>query len=92
MACLHGLLWQAEKLGLCRWMGSSIGLGARILKPFSMFADVRIRTTHGNMFMIKQSDDFEMYSSTSKGAIQGYGYEFHKSKFQTRVTHLDANN
>lgn len=31
----------------------------------------------GNMIMIEHSSDFELFSSTSKGAIQGYGYEFH---------------
>ncbi|SCO46851.1 probable rhamnogalacturonase A precursor [Fusarium fujikuroi] len=38
----------------------------------------RIGTDGGNMFMFKHLEDFEFYSSTSKGAIQGYGYEFHK--------------
>ncbi|KAL3421723.1 rhamnogalacturonase A precursor [Phlyctema vagabunda] len=37
----------------------------------------RTGTAGGNMFMIKHTTDFEMYSSTSAGAIQGYGYEFH---------------
>ncbi|XHG09069.1 hypothetical protein AWENTII_012152 [Aspergillus wentii] len=31
----------------------------------------------GNMFMIEHTSDFELFSSTSKGAIQGFGYEFH---------------
>jgi rhamnogalacturonan hydrolase len=43
------------------------------------FADAK-STGDGNMFMFKHLEDFEFYSSTSKGAIQGYGYEFHKSK------------
>lgn len=30
------------------------------------------------MIMIEHSDDFEFFSSTSAGAIQGLGYEFHK--------------
>ncbi|KAF7891894.1 hypothetical protein EAF00_008196 [Botryotinia globosa] len=38
----------------------------------------RVGTDNGNMIMIKHTTDFEMYSSTSAGAIQGYGYEFHK--------------
>jgi hypothetical protein len=29
------------------------------------------------MFTIEHTTDFEMYSSPSKGAIQGYGYTFH---------------
>ncbi|KAE8375531.1 RGase A [Aspergillus bertholletiae] len=32
----------------------------------------------GNLFMIEHSSDFEFFSSTSAGAIQGLGYEFHK--------------
>ncbi|KAE8349891.1 RGase A [Aspergillus coremiiformis] len=39
----------------------------------------RSGTSGGNMFMIQHSSDFEFFSSTSKGAIQGLGYEFHKS-------------
>lgn len=31
----------------------------------------------GNMFMIEHTSDFELFSSTSRGAIQGFGYEFH---------------
>lgn len=29
------------------------------------------------MFIIENTTDFEFYSATSKGAIQGYGYKFH---------------
>ncbi|KAF4439128.1 murein transglycosylase [Fusarium acutatum] len=50
-------------------------------KPMSFRLDgiiYRIGTDGGNMFMFKHLEDFELYSSTSKGAIQGYGYEFHK--------------
>jgi len=32
------------------------------------------------MIAINGGSDFEMYSSTSAGAIQGYGYTFHKGK------------
>ncbi|KAK5790730.1 hypothetical protein VI817_008017 [Penicillium citrinum] len=32
----------------------------------------------GNMIFIEHTSDFELFSSNSKGAIQGYGYEFHK--------------
>ncbi|KAH6884173.1 pectin lyase fold/virulence factor [Thelonectria olida] len=39
----------------------------------------RLGTDGGNMFMFKHISDFEFYSSNSKGAIQGYGYEFHKN-------------
>ncbi|KAJ4213282.1 hypothetical protein NW759_011124 [Fusarium solani] len=39
----------------------------------------RIGTDGGNMLFFQHMQDFEMYSSNSKGAIQGYGYEFHKN-------------
>lgn len=32
----------------------------------------------GNMIFIEHTSDFEFFSTTSKGAIQGHGYEFHK--------------
>ncbi|KAJ5175594.1 Rhamnogalacturonase A [Penicillium canariense] len=32
----------------------------------------------GNMIYIEHTSDFELFSSTSKGAVQGSGYEFHK--------------
>lgn len=38
----------------------------------------RTGTDGGNMLFIEHGTDFEMFSSTSKGAIQGNGYEFHK--------------
>lgn len=38
----------------------------------------RTGTAGGNMIFIEHSSDFELFSSTSKGAMQGYGYEFHK--------------
>lgn len=37
----------------------------------------RTGTAGGNMIFIEHSDDFELFSSTSKGAIQGNGYIFH---------------
>lgn len=42
------------------------------------FADVHLGTDDGNMIFIEHTSDFEMFSSTGAGAIQGYGYEFHK--------------
>ncbi|CAD0112211.1 unnamed protein product [Aureobasidium uvarum] len=38
----------------------------------------RTGTDAGNMLMIEHSNNFEMFSSTGKGAIQGNGYIFHK--------------
>lgn len=39
------------------------------------------RTASGNMIFIEHTTDFEMFSSTSAGAVQGYGYTFHAGKF-----------
>lgn len=38
----------------------------------------RTGTDAGNMIFIEHTSDFELFSTTSKGAIQGHGYEFHK--------------
>ena len=38
----------------------------------------RTGTAGGNMIMVEHTTDFEMFSSTSRGAVQGYGYEYHK--------------
>jgi rhamnogalacturonan hydrolase len=38
----------------------------------------RTGTEAGNMIFIEHTSDFELFSTTSKGAIQGHGYEFHK--------------
>ncbi|KAE8154496.1 pectin lyase fold/virulence factor [Aspergillus avenaceus] len=37
----------------------------------------RTGTDAGNMIMIEHTSDFELFSSTSSGAIQGLGYELH---------------
>lgn len=37
----------------------------------------RTGTDGGNMIFIEHTTDFEMFSSTSAGAVQGYGYVFH---------------
>ncbi|RAL14468.1 putative extracellular rhamnogalacturonase [Aspergillus homomorphus CBS 101889] len=38
----------------------------------------RDSTDGGNMIYIEHSSDFELFSSNSKGAMQGLGYELHK--------------
>ncbi|GAB7360678.1 hypothetical protein MBLNU230_g0557t1 [Neophaeotheca triangularis] len=38
----------------------------------------RTGTGEGNMIIIEHTSDFEMFSSTGKGAMQGYGYEYHQ--------------
>ncbi|KAF1954129.1 hypothetical protein CC80DRAFT_536996 [Byssothecium circinans] len=44
----------------------------------------RTGTEGGNMIMIRDTTDFEMFSSTGKGAIQGNGFEIHKSDGQCK--------
>lgn len=39
----------------------------------------RTGTAGGNMIFIEHTSDFELFSTTSKGAIQGHGYEIHKT-------------
>ena len=39
----------------------------------------RTGTAEGNMIFIEHTSDFELFSTTSKGAIQGHGFEFHKT-------------
>jgi len=43
------------------------------------------RTAGGNMIYIEHTTDFEFFSSTSAGAIQGYGYVFHTGKSSTKI-------
>lgn len=38
----------------------------------------RTGTDGGNMIFIEHGEDFEMFSSTSRGAVQGNGFEFHQ--------------
>jgi rhamnogalacturonan hydrolase len=39
----------------------------------------RTGKAEGKMIFIEHTSDFELFSTTSKGAIQGHGYEFHKN-------------
>ncbi|KUJ12472.1 Rhamnogalacturonase A [Mollisia scopiformis] len=49
----------------------------------------RVGTGGGNMIFVGSTSDFEMYSSTSKGAIQGYGYTFHADgNYGSRILRL----
>ncbi len=41
-------------------------------------------TSGGNMIAVESTSDFEFYSANSKGAIQGYGYEFLKGESTPR--------
>ncbi|KAG6008647.1 hypothetical protein E4U54_008679 [Claviceps lovelessii] len=38
----------------------------------------RAGTARGNMILISDSDDIEVYSASGRGAIQGFGYDYHQ--------------
>ena len=76
MACPPGSAWLEGKLGRCSSMGLFTGQGQSHPQKNSTLINMS-RTAGGNMIYVGNSDDFEMYSSTSQGAIQGYGYVFY---------------
>lgn len=49
----------------------------------------RTGTAGGHMIIVENTSDFEFFSSTSKGAIQGYGYVFlSKNTYGPRLIRL----
>ncbi|KAK6207301.1 hypothetical protein LQW54_007259 [Pestalotiopsis sp. IQ-011] len=60
--------------GMSTWVTLKSGTGVSINIEGVIY---RTGTDSGNMIMIRDSTDVEVYSATSKGAMQGYGYEFH---------------
>lgn len=62
--------------GLGTWLTLTGGTGVSINIEGTIY---RTGTAGGNMIMIEHSSDIEVYSATAKGAIQGYGYEYHKT-------------
>jgi hypothetical protein len=46
-------------------------------------------TSGGHMILVNKGRDVEIYSGTSKGAVQGYGYVFHaKDTYGPRILRL----
>ncbi|KAJ4396094.1 hypothetical protein N0V93_000311 [Gnomoniopsis smithogilvyi] len=76
-ACASGgeVLIPAGDYGLATWVTLNKGTGVSINLEGTIY---RTGTDGGNMILIEDSTDIEFYSATSSGAIQGYGYEFHK--------------
>lgn len=76
-ACVDGgeVYIPAGDYGLETWVTLSKGSGVSINIEGIIY---RTGTASGNMIGIEDSTDIEVYSATSAGAIQGYGYEFHK--------------
>lgn len=80
------VLIPAGDYGLGSWLTLQGGKGVSINLEGIIY---RTGTAGGNMFMIRDTNDFEFYSANSKGAIQGYGYEFHKdNKYGPRLLRL----
>jgi rhamnogalacturonan hydrolase len=79
-ACKSGgeVLIPAGSYGLGSWVTLDGGKAVSLNLQGTIY---RTGTAGGNMIVVQNTDDFEFYSSTSKGAVQGYGYTFHSSKF-----------
>jgi rhamnogalacturonan hydrolase len=63
--------------GLGTWVTLSGGKGVSVNLEGVIYR-MTSGTAGGNMIAVQNTDDFEFYSGNSKGAIQGYGYEFLK--------------
>ncbi|GKT49680.1 putative rhamnogalacturonate lyase B [Colletotrichum spaethianum] len=76
-ACKTGgeILIPEGEWGLGTWQTLSGGTGVSINLQGTIY---RTGTAGGHMIIVQKSTDVEFYSSNSKGAMQGYGYEFHK--------------
>ncbi|KUJ19449.1 glycoside hydrolase family 28 protein [Mollisia scopiformis] len=74
-ACVDGgeVYIPSGKYGLGTWITLSGGSAISINLEGIIY---RTGTASGNMIYIENTKDFEFYSGTSAGAIQGYGYEF----------------
>ncbi|TVY17904.1 putative rhamnogalacturonase B [Lachnellula arida] len=75
-ACVDGgeVYIPAGDYGLATWVTLTGGTGVAIRLDGILY---RTGTASGNMIFIEHTTDFEFFSSTSAGAIQGYGYVFH---------------
>ncbi|KAF9886448.1 hypothetical protein FE257_011480 [Aspergillus nanangensis] len=70
-----GLIYfPAGDYALDSWVTLTGGTGVAIQLDGTIY---RTGSDGGNMFMIEHTSDFELFSSTSRGAVQGFGYEFH---------------
>ncbi|RDL37055.1 Glycoside hydrolase family 28 protein [Venustampulla echinocandica] len=69
--------------GMSTWVSMSGGTGWAFQLDGVIY---RTGTAGGNMIVVDKATDFEFYSSTSKGAIQGNGYIFHAdNKYGPRI-------
>lgn len=79
-ACKAGgiVVIPAGNYNMATWVTLTGGTGVGIQLDGIISRSTSV-TTGGNMFMIEHTTDFELFSSTGKGAIQGNGYTFHKA-------------
>ncbi|KAI9685136.1 MAG: hypothetical protein M1822_004723 [Bathelium mastoideum] len=75
-ACKSGglVVIPAGNYGLANWVSLSGGNAWALQWDGVIY---RTGTAGGNMIYIEHTTDFELFSSTSKGAFQGLGYVFH---------------
>lgn len=75
-ACAAGgqVLIPAGDYGLGTWVVLRKGAGVAVNIEGTIY---RTGTDEGTMISIEHSSDIEVYSATSAGAIQGYGYQMH---------------
>jgi rhamnogalacturonan hydrolase len=80
-ACKNGgqVFIPSGSYGLDKWVDLSGGKGVSINLEGIIFR-ISTGTAGGNMITVQSTEDFELYSGNSKGAVQGYGYEFHKGE------------
>lgn len=63
--------------GLAKWVDLTGGKGVSINLEGVLYR-ISNATEGGTMISVQSTTDFELYSANSKGAVQGYGFEFHK--------------
>ncbi|KAK1760071.1 pectin lyase fold/virulence factor [Echria macrotheca] len=86
-ACKAGgqVLIPAGSFGLAKWVDLSGGRGVAFNLEGVLYR-VSNATEGGTMISVRDTDDFEFYSGNGKGAVQGYGWEFHKNnKYGPRI-------
>ena len=69
-----GTKWAFQLDGIITRTSKSQSIGFSIL-PWLNTLFLLLGTTGGNMIVIQNANDFEFFSSTGKGAIQGNGYQ-----------------
>jgi rhamnogalacturonan hydrolase len=66
--------------GLSKWVHLTGGSRVAVNIEGTIFR-MSNGTSGGAMLSFDRTDDLELYSANSKGAVQGYGYQFHSSKY-----------